>query len=89
MRTGSTPHHGTNGKVVGIDGTVLTTAIVYTDSHGNVLNDTPVHAGTYTATISFPGNNNYASPINNYASAPIVIYEADAVIDHNPERRIA
>ena len=70
--------HGTTGQVVGINGIVLSNSMVYIDGQGNVLNGAPVHAGTYTATVSFPGNSNYTPA---YASTSIVIYKADALID--------
>lgn len=51
--------HGTTGQVVGVNGVVLSNAVVYTDSLGNVLSGAPVNAGTYTAAVSFPGDDNY------------------------------
>lgn len=70
--------HGTTGQVVGINGIVLNSTVVYTDSHGNAVNGAPLHAGDYTATISFPGDNNYTFA---FASTSIVIRKADAVIN--------
>jgi hypothetical protein len=72
---------GTTGQVVGVNGIVLSNTVVYTDSHGNTLGGPPVHAGTYTASVSYPGNNDYTSAS---ASTTIVIDKADATIKINP-----
>jgi hypothetical protein len=71
--------HGTTGQVLGVNNVVLNSIVVYTDSQGTELpGGAPVHAGTYTATVSYPGNVDYL-PAS--ASTSIVINQADAVIN--------
>jgi hypothetical protein len=73
--------HGTTGQVVGVNGVVLSNTVVYTDAKGNESSAPPVHAGTYTATVSYPGDNDYTSAS---ASTTIVIDKADAKITITP-----
>lgn len=73
--------HGTTGQVIGVGGSVLSNTVVYSDSSGNQLPDAPIHAGHYTATVSFDGNDDYMSAS---ASTEIIIDKADATITITP-----
>ncbi|HEV8060173.1 MAG TPA: DUF4214 domain-containing protein [Gemmataceae bacterium] len=61
--------HGTIGQIF-VNNMLQNAAVVYTDSANNVLTGPPVDAGTYTATVSFPGDSNYPP---GSISTPIVI----------------
>lgn len=68
--------HGTTGAVLGVAGTVLNSTVVYTDASGTVVT-APVAAGSYVATVSFAGDDNYAAQ---GFSTPIVITQATPIV---------
>src|SRR5205807_1392140 len=68
--------HGTTGEVFGLNGADLGPATI-TYSGGT----TPVHAGTYTATASFAGNQDYTSAS---ATTTVTITRAASTIVVSP-----
>jgi len=68
--------HGTTGSVLGVGGTVLSSTVVYTDASGTVV-AAPVNAGSYTATVSFAGDDNYTAQS---FLTPIVITQATPTV---------
>jgi autotransporter-associated beta strand protein len=51
--------HGSTGQILGVNYTVQNATIVYTSSTNQVLHSAPVDAGTYTATVVYPGTSTY------------------------------
>jgi hypothetical protein len=72
--------HGTTGEVFGVNHVDLGPASI-TYSSSDESGGTPVHAGTYTATGFFPGNNDYTSATGN---ASITINQATPTVTVQP-----
>ena len=70
--------HGTTGKAYGANGEDLGPVDITYNTLGG---GPPVHAGTYTATGTFAGNQNYASTTG---TAQIIIDKANASINVTP-----
>jgi autotransporter-associated beta strand protein len=51
--------HGTTGQILGANNKVQSAKVVYTNSANKVLAGAPIDAGTYTATVTYPGNGSY------------------------------